>query len=138
MIRRAALLFTLLGAGCGPAESPLQLNIVLSAAAPVASDYDIRVFGAKVTCGKVLAAPETFLTTAICTGATADTNEDCHIARATGKPGEKSRFDLITPGQRAIFVVGVDASKIKVSKGCTTVNVTAGAATTATLNVSAY
>lgn len=126
-------------AGCGAGESRAAIALTLSGAAPAAASFDLRVFGAKVGCDKLLSTPDTFAKIIkSCEASAADTAEDCYLTRALLKPGIAARIVDISAGRRAVFVIGLDSAEAKVSKGCATVDIKAGAPTPVTLNVSAY
>jgi hypothetical protein len=128
----------LAGCGAGEPRGAITLTLTLSGAAPVAASFDLRVFGAKVTCDKPLSTPDAFATGKSCEASAADTAEDCHLAHVLLNPGTTTRIADLSAGRRAVFVIGLDGAKAKVSKGCATVDIKAGAPTPVTLNVSAY
>lgn len=138
-MRRPIVLASLLAAaGCGGTESGgFKLEIQPSNAAPSVSTYDVRVFGAKVSCDDALKEPAAHLTVRIC-GADGDTATDCHLARALVTPGSSSQIPNVSPGTRAVFVIGQDGQKANVVKGCGTAQVEAGKAASVSISTGPY
>mgnify|MGYP001614691376 FL=1 len=126
--------------GCGGADETLshvsirfdELNI------PGVSQYDVHIFGGGISCDSALSDPSTHLTQRKCEVAEAETATDCHIRRLNVQPGSRTRLESISPGRRAVFVLGMDDNQQNLAKGCTAIDVKAGAVSSATVSVVAF
>jgi hypothetical protein len=138
MVKTALFIAALALASCGSAEqeSPLKLTLIVQSAAPIDS-YAVRVFGAAVKCGDVLANPTRFELggSAACSADELDTATNCVIAYDVfSATSGTDRVSNIPAGQRAVFVEGLSGSSA-VARGCAAVSVTAGAAASASVTL---
>lgn len=138
MVRRGLVLAVLALAACGPAErnAPLHVSLMVESAAPMDS-YAIRVFGAAVKCGDVLASPTRYELGggATCTPDALDSSSACLIAYGVfTASGGTNRLSDIPAGERAVFVEGLQGGTV-VARGCAAVTVSAGASASASVTL---
>ena len=126
--------------GCGGAdETSSQVSIRFDELSiPGVSEYDVRIFGGGTSCDSVLADPSGYLTQRKCEVSEAETAVDCHIRRLNVQPGSRTRLESVSPGRRAVFVLGMDDTQQNLAKGCAAIDVKAGAVSSAMVSVVAF
>lgn len=133
---RRALFLAAFAAACG---GPPEVELAVDAhAVTAAATYELRVFGAKADCTQILKSPDTYFVERCRTAADADAGNACALLHANVAPGDPAHFEGITPGTRAVFVVGDDAAGNHLSKGCQSVEIQNGARATVTVTMQGY
>lgn len=127
-------------AACGgpaPSGPGLNVSLVVGSAVGPLDKYLVRVFGAAVKCSEVLASPTSYElgAQATCDPADADTSTDCLVAfQSFSANGGDASVDHISPGQRTVFVEGVEGGAV-VAHGCGSVLVKSGHGSDATVTI---